>query len=305
MKTIVYDCDNTMGIPQRDIDDGLTILYLMGNRSVEFRGITTTFGNDDIDPVFAATRGLLKDFDREDIPLFKGGSPGNRKSRASEFLVETVNAAPGEITLLATGALTNLYGAHLLDGRFFETVKEVVVMGGLTHPLVIGGENMDELNFSCDPEATYAVLQSPAKTTVITGNLCLGAFFGPPEMNRLKNPGRIRIYDYILARVNPWVEFMGEVFTLDGFYNWDMAAAVYTTNPDLFLPQSVTVNSAVEDLASGHLKIAGKEQTVYSSGYPLNIPTTIRDISRFNDIVFDAWENVRDVKNQETEEQFP
>jgi purine nucleosidase len=173
-------------------------------------------------------------------------------------------------------------------------------MGGVTHPLVIGKETLGELNFSCDPDATHVVLQSPAKTTIITGNLCLEAFFGPSEILRLKEPGAIGIYDYILARVNPWVEFMGEIFNIDGFYNWDMMAAVYATNPALFPHQSVTVNSTVENLASGHLKIAGKEQT----GYPLNIPTTITNISRFNDIVFDAWKNVPGVTNPETKEQF-
>ena len=105
----------------------------------------------------------------------------------------------GEVTVdfLATGALTNLFGAYLLDNDFFRKVKEIIVMGGITEPLMINGHVMEELNFSCDPEAAYCVLSSDAPTTVITGNLCLSALFGDLEINRLKGQKNVPIYGYI------------------------------------------------------------------------------------------------------------
>ena len=42
---VIFDCDNTMGQPYREVDDGLTLLYLLGRSDVELLGITTTFGN--------------------------------------------------------------------------------------------------------------------------------------------------------------------------------------------------------------------------------------------------------------------
>ena len=67
---------------------------------------------------------------------------------------------------------------RLIDPDFFSNVSDIIVMGGITEPLLINGEKVDELNFSCDPEATYEVMKSAAPTTVITGNLCLSALFG-------------------------------------------------------------------------------------------------------------------------------
>ena len=28
---LILDCDNTMGVPGRDVDDGLALLYLLGS----------------------------------------------------------------------------------------------------------------------------------------------------------------------------------------------------------------------------------------------------------------------------------
>jgi len=50
---IIFDCDNTLGIPLKEVDDGLTLLYLLGVPELDLLGITTTFGNGRIDQVYA------------------------------------------------------------------------------------------------------------------------------------------------------------------------------------------------------------------------------------------------------------
>ena len=44
MKKIVFDCDNTFGIKNCDVDDGLALMYLLGSREAEFLGVTSTYG---------------------------------------------------------------------------------------------------------------------------------------------------------------------------------------------------------------------------------------------------------------------
>ena len=39
MKKVIYDCDNTMGLDNRDIDDGLALVYLVENKDVELLGV--------------------------------------------------------------------------------------------------------------------------------------------------------------------------------------------------------------------------------------------------------------------------
>ena len=288
MKKIIYDCDNTMGVKNRDVDDALTAIYLIGRNDVELLGITTTFGNDSNEVVYQSTQKLLNDIDRTNIPLVKGGILENRLSEAAEYLAESVNKYQGKITILATGALTNLYGAALIDPGFFDKVQQIVLMGGILEPLLINGHQVDELNFSSDPEATFQVLKSSASSTVITGHLCLNALFGQREFQRLESEEKSPIYGYIYENSKPWAEFFDSAFSCGGFYNWDVVAGVYTTQPELFQDNVEWVVSTADDLISGLLKVDHSK----SQGYQLNIPNRIHDINKFNDLVFETWKNV-------------
>jgi hypothetical protein len=66
---LIVDSDNTIGVPRRDIDDGLALLYLLGRDDIDILGITTTFGNSDVHTVNANTRRFLKEIGRGTIPL--------------------------------------------------------------------------------------------------------------------------------------------------------------------------------------------------------------------------------------------
>ena len=92
MEKIIFDCDNTMGLRFKEVDDGLTILYLLGEPSLQLLGITTTFGNGTIDQVFTQTQKLIKRL-HLDIPVLKGESAFGLPPHtpAAQYLVEMVN----------------------------------------------------------------------------------------------------------------------------------------------------------------------------------------------------------------------
>ena len=126
MKKIIFDCDSTVGLDKKPMDDALALLYLLGRPDeAGILGITCTFANGTAEEVFRSTTALLTEIGRTDIPLLPGAEAGeDPRSPAAQFIVETVNAHPGEITLVAIGSLTNLYGAWMLDGTLFEKVRE-------------------------------------------------------------------------------------------------------------------------------------------------------------------------------------
>ena len=65
------DCDNTMGLPFHEVDDGLALLYLLGIPEVELIGVTTTFGNGSGKQVYRQTCKLVADL-KLDIPVLRG-----------------------------------------------------------------------------------------------------------------------------------------------------------------------------------------------------------------------------------------
>lgn len=282
MKKIIFDCDNTMGILGCDVDDGLALLYLLGKGTVEILGITATYGNSDVETVYANTMRTLHEIGRNDICLLKGCSDKNcLPSEAVDFIVDTVNANPGEISILATGSLTNLYAAYLADNSILQKTAEIVLMGGITEPLIINGQVLDELNFSCDPAASHCVLGKGQKVTVITGNNCLDAFFTQEEfVQRLAVDKPIA--GYIKEKCNYWFQDMMTAFRINGFYNWDVVAAAYIADKANFENHLQELAPDFRSLAVGQLDLAGTDKAI------INLPV-IRNLRAFTDDVYKAW----------------
>ncbi len=290
---VMLDFDLTMGVHQKDVDDGLALLYILGSPQLDLIGATTTFGNSTLDVVHSTADTVFRELGITDkIPLYKGAAdPSDRISEAAEALVREVNAHPNEITLIGIGSLTNLLGAQLLDPDFFAKVRRVVLMGGITHPLIINDRPMAELNFSSDPEAAYAVLSSPAPVTVITGHLCLQALFTAglyQEMIQTKDPtGKaLPIFDYIREKTVPWLHYIGAAYDTGGFHNWDAVAALYVDHPEHFDLEILPFTATVADLASG--RIVGNAPR----GKELIVPCRIRDIDAFNRQLIENWSHV-------------
>ena len=130
MRKIILDCDCTFGIAGCDVDDGLALLYLLGDSEAEVLGVTTTYGNNILEKVYPNTKKFLKDIGREDIPVYKGGkNPEDLSNEASEYLAAMAEKYAGELELLVTGSVTNLYGAYTINPNFFKQVRRIVMMG--------------------------------------------------------------------------------------------------------------------------------------------------------------------------------
>lgn len=120
MKHIVYDCDNTFGVPRCDVDDGLALLYLLGCEEAWVHGITAAYGNNKIEWSMRLSERCCGRLGEEDLTLKKGGAgAGDYESEAADYLVEMADKYLGELSILATGSLTNLGGAYKKDSAFF------------------------------------------------------------------------------------------------------------------------------------------------------------------------------------------
>lgn len=287
MKQIIFDCDNTMGVPDCDVDDGLALLYLLGCPEAEVLGITATYGNNQVDIVMENTQRMLKNLGREAITLKRGGAKkGDWDSEASHYLAEMAEKYKGELSVLATGSLTNLWGAYKIDPEFFDHVKEIVLMGGVTEPLVFEKKVMDELNFSCDPTATETVLTKGKNVSVITGNNCLKVLFTKEEYKERFFASEKRIAKYIREETDYWFQYNEDSYGIDGFYNWDVIAAAYLMHPELFEENPISMNICAEDLETGYLRVSKDKNCV------LNLPI-IGGVTAFRENIYQTWMNVK------------
>ena len=246
---IIFDCDNTLGMLLNEVDDGLTAIYLLGTPEIELLGITTTFGNGRIDKVFPQTQKLVQHLGLN-IPVLKGEGETTRgqPTPASDFLVEQVNRHPGEITLLATGPLGNLYCAVKEDPEFFKKVNRIAVMGGYLQAVWLGYRNLKELNFSAHPEASLRVLSAACPVTVFPAQVCLEAPYHLRDIRQADYwPG------WMKRALTQWLITFSLYTGGRTFYLWDLLPAVFLVKPDLFSLQTFKIGSSLADMEQGML----------------------------------------------------
>ncbi len=166
-----------------DVDDAYALTLLLSLRKTKVLGVTTVSGASDQRAQLAAK--LLMKLGRVEIPVYAGArsdqpmnqqyewargfrSPNLKKDPAIKFLNKKIEHAPGEITLIAIGPLTNL--GDLLT-RYRDTarkIKRIVVMGGAIN---VGYNDqppaVPEHNIQSDVTAAGAVFQSGIPLTMV------------------------------------------------------------------------------------------------------------------------------------------
>ena len=167
------------------VDDAMAIFYALASPELEVIGLTTVFGNAHVDVCTGNAQRILDVAGRSDIPVAMGAGrplastyrgpadyvhgvngladiPLAAPSRpphaldAAHFIIEQVMAAPGEITLVPVGPLTNIALAMLLQPDLPKHLAGMVIMGGNAF---VGGNASPaaEANIINDPEAADIV----------------------------------------------------------------------------------------------------------------------------------------------------
>lgn len=283
MEKTILDCDNSLGLFTKEVDDGLALYYLLGRPEIELLGVTTTFGNAPLERVFPQTVKLLADLGREDIPVLEGANKRYQgPTAAARFLAETASSHPGELTVIATGPLGNLRGASELDPDFFSKLKGVICMGGYLHPVKVGRRDVKELNLSADPEAAFLVLNAPCPVTLMNAQICLQAPF------TWKDLGRLDFWSRRTRRsVRQWLVLHAIFCGIGNFYLWDLLPAAYLSFPDLFFESRVRIGSTLADLEAGILLPRDADGLA-----SVNMPPLIADLDRFKEILFASWRRI-------------
>lgn len=257
---IIMDCDP-------GVDDALAIVFALGHPELELQGITTVAGNVDLAKTTANALAVCEFLGAPQVPVL-AGSPGPllrapltdhqvhgasglggarlprpssapRAGHAVDFIIDTVGAAPGEITLVATGPLTNVALAVRRQPDLASQVKEFVIMGGSA-----GRGNVTpaaEFNIAADPEAAAIVFHA-GWTVVMAGlDVTLHTRAGKAVLDRMAQLGRLAD-DLLLPCLSEYATTPGEA----GPAVHDVCAVAMLASPGVFgcVPARVEVETA-------------------------------------------------------------
>lgn len=208
-----------------EVDDAITLAYLLANPEAEILGITTVTGEAYERAKMAS---VLCRIAGKDIPIYPGTenpmfvpqielyAPQKKilsnwkhdmdfpKNRAVAFLQETIRNNPGEITLICIAPLTNIGLLFAMDPEIPSLLKRIVLMcGSPTYTrydntsekmsamkdsdyIVLGSKGVLENNALIDPHATKLVYQAVVREHVTYGlNVTSQLIMKPEEAEKV------------------------------------------------------------------------------------------------------------------------
>ena len=255
-RKIILDCD-----PGHD--DAVAILMAANNPKIDLLGITIVAGNQTLEKTLQNGLNVCQALDIE-VPIYAGmGLPmvreqvvaanvhgetgldgpvfGPLKMKAEEkhalsYIIETLMASDGDITLVPVGPLTNIAMAMRIEPRIIPKIQEIVLMGGA---YAIGNFTPSaEFNFYADPEAAHVVFTSGVPIVMMGLDLTNQTACTKDIITRMESIGNkaSALFCDIMRFV---LKTQKEEFGLEGGPLHDATCIAYLTDPSLFKLQSM------------------------------------------------------------------
>lgn len=281
---IWIDTDPACGAGTRvDPDDCLAIWFLMTQTDVPIAGISTVFGNAPLKTTDAKARELVATLQsgQSDVAVHRGAetprTKAHRETGAVRALIETL--AGDRLTLLALGPLTNIAAALEARPDLQDHVRQIVAVmgrrpGHIFHPAEgAGGASLfghgpvfRDFNVVQDPDALRVILDLDIPLVLVPYEAAREVEIDEEALHRIAESGAAG--RWVSERAEPWLRYWQTDIGRDGFYPFDLMAALFIADPArfacsgvrlelrrdsaLFFPFSRMPALLIEPLASGH-----------------------------------------------------
>jgi purine nucleosidase len=185
-RKIIIDCDP-------GIDDAVALAMALFDPRLEVVAVTAVAGNVNAEQATRNVQAVIEQLDPPRYPRMGVASPPDdepyidarpihgddglaglslavsqlvRQHPSEKLICDEVRAAPGEITILTLGPLTNVARALARDPELESLVGRIVILGGSVS--CVGNVSpCAEFNIYCDPPSARAVFRSAATKTLI------------------------------------------------------------------------------------------------------------------------------------------
>lgn len=295
---VIIDCDPGNGIAGANVDDGLALALALAAPQISLEMISTVAGNTPVDVGYSVACDLVKRVESA-IPVWRGASralieaPSPWRERldhsvdthglrelwanvpppvpcpgsapvAPYAIGELICNHPGEITLVATGPLTNIALALQLYPDMVHAVKRIVIMGGAFH---VPGY-LKDTNFGLDPEAAHAVLTSGAPITLVPMDVTTQTQLVHADLDRFMKVDNV-LSRYLEQTLRPWIDYSMKTRGLPGCWIHDALTIAWLLDPSLTTSAEDYVDVALEGVARGMTCRYGPRHLRLNVGVPL------------------------------------
>ena len=241
------------------IDDALALFLALASPEMQLEAVTTVSGNVHVDLTTRNALALLELAGRTDIPVARGcDQPLVRQSviadyvhgdnglggvelpepqlqpvgrHAVDVIIEKIMEAPGEITLVAIGPLTNIALAVREEPRIAQYVREVVIMGGA---LRVPGNVTPaaEFNIYVDPHAAHMVLHAGWPIRLVSLDASTQALLQSQQVDLLAANGS-PVTQLMQQMIDYYLDTYGQSRSINAFAMHDPLCLAAALHPEL------------------------------------------------------------------------
>lgn len=263
------------------IDDAMALLYLSKLPEIELLGITTVVGNASIEkttrnalylrqqfgisaPVVQGAGETLDGVKKQepaivhgddglgniDIPEADRGGLDGRV--ASQFIIDTVKANPGEVTIIAVGRMTNLALALRAEPGIAKQVKQVIIMGGAFGYKGRSGNvtPLAEANIHGDPVAADEMFAAEWPVVVVGLDVTHDIVLDTDYLAALSRD--VGANGELLRKMSEhYAQFYNTIMGINGVVGHDLLAVTYALHPEWFETRRGPIVTITEGLATG------------------------------------------------------
>lgn len=165
---------------------------------------------------------------------------------AIRFIIDTIMANPGEITLIPIGPLTNIAAALSQEPRIAECVKQVIIMGGAFGTDGNQGNvtPLSEFNIWKDPHAADQVLSSQMPITMVPLDVTHRVLVTGDEIRKMG-------HQELIAMTEGYLKYSLEKEKFEGMAVHDALTISYLLLPDAFTIERAPLRVVTEGFATG------------------------------------------------------
>ncbi|MHA1378047.1 MAG: nucleoside hydrolase [Candidatus Helarchaeota archaeon] len=183
-----------------DPDGGLELIYGLREPDINIKvvGITIMMGVATTDVCVQAAKNILKVLGIDDIPVIQGAKTPKDlgvETEATRFIVDTVMNNPGKVEIIATGPLTNIATAIMIEPKLpenwralhFATGEFRGALGEVSDLYLSSLVGIPDLNINVDVEATKYVLEHGGSFPIYPNEVMDDLLLSRDDYNEINN----------------------------------------------------------------------------------------------------------------------
>jgi inosine-uridine nucleoside N-ribohydrolase len=251
-RKVIIDCDP-------GIDDAVALTMALFDPRLEVVAVTAVAGNAPAERATLNVQAIVEQLDPPRFPRLGAANAsdyapsmsarhihgddglGNsglqvsqlaRQHPSEKLICDEIRAAPGEVTILCLGPLTNVARALSRDPALASQMGRLIIMGGAVN--CIGNVTPSaEFNIFSDPRSAREVFRSPTSKTLVPLDVTSQVTFSLGFLEQL--PGELTRAGKLLRKVLPFLfRAYRRELGLESIHIHDAVALVAALHPELF-----------------------------------------------------------------------